>query len=137
VCDFSLQAYKSRPAKVADKLVTKNFGSGTTGFCAEGEEDCAVCVLPGTEIAFVEPPKFGWSSVFGQFKAEVTSQTAVFRQVRKDEPNCHHDALEFPDGSVKLLTALAVGQKARVLQMPAAPKTEQEAKDQTRLEVVG
>jgi hypothetical protein len=41
----------------------------------------------------------------------------------------HHDALEFPDGQVVLLTRLCVGQRATVLQLPAAvrPKTSEEA----------
>jgi hypothetical protein len=32
----------------------------------------------------------------------------------------HHDALEFPDGQVVLLTRLCEGQRATVLQLPAA-----------------
>ena len=34
MCDFSLQSVRSRPAKVGDKLVTHNFGTGTRGFAA-------------------------------------------------------------------------------------------------------
>ena len=34
MCDFSLQAVRSRPAKVGDKLVTRDFGTGTRGFAA-------------------------------------------------------------------------------------------------------
>jgi hypothetical protein len=34
----------------------------------------------------------------------------------------HHDALEFPDGQVVLLTSLCDNQYATVLQMPAAPR---------------
>ena len=33
----------------------------------------------------------------------------------------HHDALEFPDGQIVLLTLLYGGQRATVLQLPAAP----------------
>ena len=29
MCDFSLQSVQSRPAKVGDKLVTRDFGTGT------------------------------------------------------------------------------------------------------------
>ena len=32
MCDFSLQSVRSRPAKVGDKLVTRDFGTGTLGF---------------------------------------------------------------------------------------------------------
>ena len=48
---------------------------------------------------------------------------ARFRQVKKEQPHVHHDALEFPDGQVVLLTRLCVGQHATVLQLPAAPRT--------------
>lgn len=136
MCDYSLAKVKSRAAKIEDKLVTKNFGTGTTGFCAEGEEDCAICLLPGTEIVFKESITLGWASLVKKLWVGET-RTAIFRQINKDEPYAHHDALEFPNGDIKLLTMLDIGQKAKVLQLPAAPKTEQEAKDQTRLQTVG
>ena len=47
---------------------------------------------------------------------------ARFRQVNKDQSNVHHDALELPDGQIVLLTKLAPGQHATVLQMPASPR---------------
>ena len=52
MCDFSLQSVRSRPAKVGDKLVTRNFGTGTRGFSAADDLGLAVCVMPGTEMAF-------------------------------------------------------------------------------------
>ena len=133
MCDFSLQALKSRPAQVGDKLTTKNWGTGTTGFCSIEDENCAVCVLPGTEIAFDEPFKTSSSWL----TTKKYTSVAIFRQINKDNPHTHHDALETPQGEVVLLTYLASGQSATVLQLPAAPKTEQEAKDQERLAVAG
>ena len=53
MCDYSLDLVASRPAKVGDKLVTTEFqNSMTRGFAAIGEPNVAVCLLPGTEIAF-------------------------------------------------------------------------------------
>ena len=52
MCDFSLQSVRSRPAKVGDKLVTRDFGTGTRGFAAADDLGLAVCVMPGTELAF-------------------------------------------------------------------------------------
>jgi hypothetical protein len=49
--DFSLHAVRSRPAKVGDKLITRMFNLGTTGFCAPEDEGMAVCLLPGTEVS--------------------------------------------------------------------------------------
>jgi hypothetical protein len=60
---------------------------------------------------------------------------ARFRQVNKDEPHLHHDALEFPDGEIVLVTRLCEGQQAIVLQLPAAPRTE-DAEDQKRVAIV-
>ena len=120
MCDYSLQSVRSRPAKVGDKLTTQDFGTGTRGFAAAEDNAVAVCVLPGTELAFssavtVTEPRFvvGW-------KGETLGYaTAIFRQVNKNEQRTHHDALEFPDGRIVLLTQLCGGQEAAVLQLPA------------------
>jgi hypothetical protein len=52
MCDFSLHAVRSRPAKVGDKLTTRLFNTGTRGFRAPEDEGMAVCLLPGTELSF-------------------------------------------------------------------------------------
>jgi hypothetical protein len=58
--------------------------------------------------------------------------TAIFRQVNKDYPLKHHDALEFPDGHIVLLTDLVESQQTTVLQLPAQPATAAEAESQKR-----
>ena len=95
-----------------------------------------VCVLPGTELAFEANIATGntWLITFG--RREYEHKTARFRQINLEQPHTHHDALELPDGEILLLNNLTIGQTATVLQLPAAPKTEDEAKEQTRLEVV-
>lgn len=136
MCDYSLAAFKSRPAEVGDKLVTKNFGSGTRGFASfEDEAKCpsestAVCVLPGTELSFDAPIVVHGSSKFEH-------STAIFRQINKESKHVHHDCLELPNGEQLLLTFLVEGQRATVLQLPATPKTEQEAIEQKRVEYAG
>ena len=57
MCDYSLHSVKSRPAKVDDKLTTRDFGTGTRGFAASENVSMAVCVLPGTELAFAHEAK--------------------------------------------------------------------------------
>ena len=52
MCDFSLHAVRSRPAKVGDKLTTRMFNLSTRGFSAPEDERMAVCLLPGTELSF-------------------------------------------------------------------------------------
>ena len=54
MCDYSLHNVKSRPAKVGDKLTTRDFGTGTPGFSASEDKNVAVCVLPGTELSFTD-----------------------------------------------------------------------------------
>ena len=137
MCDYSLHHVQSRAAKVGDKLTTRNFGTGTRGFAAPDAPTTAVCVLPGTEIAFLK--EVAYTSP-GSPRSEVQRanfQTAIFRQVNKNVPLAHHDALEFPDGQIVLLTDLCEGQEATVLQLPAQPMSEAEAQAQKRVEYIG
>jgi len=141
MCDYSLMHVASRSAKVGDKLVSTQFSNASTrGFAAVGEPDIAVCLLPGTELAFDAKVSTAPVCLWGH---EDTAKTvfdhtvARFRQLHKDEKLRHHDALEFPDGQTVTLHDLEPGQTATVLQLPAAPKTEAEAEEQQRLEVFG
>ena len=137
MCDYSLHNVKSRPAKVGDKLTTRNFNTGTRGFAAPEDVSTAVCVLPGTEVAFASQVRCGPSGLFGLKVSTLNHSTAIFRQLNKDEPRAHHDALEFPDGQVVLLTDMVEGQEATVLQLPAQPATAAEEKEQERVAYVG
>jgi hypothetical protein len=133
MCDYSLHLIASRPAKVADRLVSTDFvKSITRGFTEIGQPDVAVCLLPGTEVAFDNDVQFDRAfSMFG--RARVAHRVARFRQINMDDPHVHHDALEFPSGQIVLVTRLVPGQTATVLQLPAgqvrgdakAPHTEQ------------
>ena len=135
MCDYSLLHVASRSAAVGDKLVSTRFESSISrGFAAVGEPNVAVCLLPGTEIAFdreVEFDRFPLDST-----GKTSAMVARFRQINLSEPHTHHDALEFPDGEVVLLTRLVAGQQATVLQLPAAPRTPEEAAEQQRVAVV-
>ena len=137
MCDYSLHNVRSRPAKVGDKLTTHNFNTGTRGFAAPEDARTAVCVLPGTELAFAKAVRCSPRGVFGWKANMVAHATAIFRQVNKDNPRTHHDALEFPDGQIVLLTDVFEGQEATVLQLPAQPATAAEAKAQERVAHVG
>ncbi|MGB6315614.1 MAG: hypothetical protein WBG13_24115, partial [Pseudolabrys sp.] len=108
MCDYSLQNVRSRPAKVGDKLTTRDFGTRTRGFAAAEDAGVAVCVLPGTELAFSSPVTVTDYRFVVGWKVEILAHaTAIFRQVNKNEPMKHHDALEFPDGRIVLLTRLS------------------------------
>jgi hypothetical protein len=133
MCDYSLHNVKSRPAKVGDQLTTHDFGTGTHGFAASEDKNIAVCVLPGTELSFKRdvtcfvPNRLFWRT------RTINQKTAIFRQINKERAMAHHDALEFPDGQVVLLTFLEEGQKATVLQLPAAAVETKAARSSLRL----
>jgi hypothetical protein len=131
MCDYSLHHVASRPAKVKDRLVTTELArSSTRGFAAVGEHGAklvihdgppkvAVCLLPGTELAFDDDVRYDRAfSLFG--KARVKHKVARFRHIDMNDPHVQHDALEFPNGQVLKVTRLVAGQTVTVLQLPAA-----------------
>jgi hypothetical protein len=137
MCDYSLHSVKSRPAKVGDKLTTRDFGTGTVGFAASEDMNIAVCVLPGTELSFADEVRCLPTGLLAWRDEMIEHKTAIFRQINKERVAAHHDALEFPDGRIVLLTFLNEGQQATVLQLPAEPKTGVESEVQRRVAYVG
>jgi len=127
MCDYSLENQISRAADVGDKLVTSSFPmTPTRGFCAVNEPGVAVCLLPGTELAFEEPVRYNgiWGTMVNYVKSRfgynmADAMLARFRQVDLDNPHTHHDAIELADGRIIKLSLLHEGQRARVLQLPA------------------
>ena len=119
MCDYSLHFVASRRARVGDKLVSTRFRTSLThGFAAIDEPEMAVCLLPGTEVAFERDVEC--DAAFRFFRGRSFKQkVARFRQINIDQPTMHHDALEFPDGEIVLVTKLCEGQHATVLQLPA------------------
>jgi hypothetical protein len=136
MCDYSLHNVKSRPAKVGDKLTTRDFGTGTRGFAASEDASVAVCVLPGTELSFDHEVACSPIGLLAWRPRAIRHKTAIFRQTNKDWVATHHDALEFPDGQIVLLTLLREGQQATVLQLPVEPKTGLESEAQRRAATV-
>ena len=127
MCDYSLHHVASRPATVGDKLVTTKFvNTPTGGFAARDDANVAVCLRPGTELAFEHDVEC--EPVLGILPSrKIGQRLARFRQVNMEQPCVHHDALEFPDGKIVLVTRLREGQQATVLQMPAAIRGERVA----------
>jgi hypothetical protein len=123
MCDYSLHTVKSRPARVGEVLSIRHFGTGTRGFAAL--EDCttAVCLAPGTELVFSKKVVRDRDGLLWWWRLRMNDRVAIFRKVNTEERCVHHDALEFPDGEIILLTCLHKGQKATVLQVPVQPKT--------------
>jgi len=110
-------------------VTTKFKNSVTRGFAAVEEPTVAVCVLPGTEIAFEREVEYRHSLLPNQ---KVAERLARFRQINMEQASVHHDALEFPNGKIILLARLCEGQHATVLQLPASPRATNETEQQKR-----
>ena len=117
MCDYSLHAIATRPAVVGETLVTTTFrGTSTRGFASQSDLGVAVCLLPGTELAFAEDVKYDNRWIWTR---TINSKVGKFGKIDPHIPERHHDAIEFPDGNYVLVTQLCEGQRATVLQMPA------------------
>jgi hypothetical protein len=88
-------------------------------------------------LAFADEVKRSQLRLWPWHDKVIKHKTAIFRQINKDKVSTHHDALEFPDGQIVLLTSLSEGQQATVLQLPAEPKTVVEFEAQRRAAYVG
>ena len=134
MCDYSLLFVTSRPARLGEKLVTTRFAQSISrGFAAIGEPEVAVCLRPGTELAFMEGVQYGYAfSVFGE--ARVDHRVARFCQVNMDDPRMHHDALAFPNGRIVLVTRLVAGQTATVLQLPVSQRDDRSGVNESERE---
>jgi hypothetical protein len=116
MCDYSLHAVATRPARVGETLITTTFpGTSTRGFASESDPNVAVCMLPGTELAFAENVRYDNRWIWTR---EIGFRVGRFRAIDQHMRDRHHDAIEFPDGNNILVTLLCEGQRATVLQLP-------------------
>ena len=131
MCDYSLHAVATRPAKVGETLITTMFrGTSTRGFASSSEPDVAVCMLPGTELAFAEKVRYDNRWIWTR---SVSFRVGKFGTIDPHIPHRHHDAIEFPDGSHVLVTQLCEGQRATVLQLPVVHPVTEHAKPATEM----
>jgi len=115
MCDYSLHAVATRPAQVGETLISTTFrGTSTRGFASENAPAVAVCMLPGTELAFAENVRYDNRWIWTK---TVNFRVGKFGEIEPDVPHRHHDAIEFPDGSHVLVTQLCEGQRVTVLQL--------------------
>jgi hypothetical protein len=131
MCNYSMHAIASRPGKVGETLVSTDFrGSCTRGFASAEETEVAVCLLPGTELAFERNVRHRgrW---FGS--KQVPFNVAQFCKLNPENEHQHHDALAFPNGTTLLVDSLVKGQRARILQLPVLA-TDIAARQESRLQ---
>jgi hypothetical protein len=111
-------------------LVTTQFiASITRGFSAIEEPNVAVCLRPGTGLMFRDEAKYdhplAWFLPRSRF-GNIGEKAGRFRQINLLDPSTHHDALEFANGRVVLLTQLRPGQRATVIQRPTEARVREE-----------
>ena len=129
MCDYSLHALATRPAEVGETLITTTFrGTATRGFASESEPAVAVCMLPGTELAFAQDVRYDNRWIWTR---SIRFRVGKFGVVDPHIPHRHHDAIEFPDGNHVLVTQLCEGQRATVLQLPVVQQPAEPARAAT------
>ena len=106
MCGYSLHAVATRPAEVSETLVSTRFSTaGTRGFASPNNPKVAVCLRPGTELAFEHDVQTDGMI----FRKNIGARLARFRQIDTDKSHQHHDALEFSNGAIVLVTNLTTG----------------------------
>jgi hypothetical protein len=120
MCDYSLHAVATRPAKVGETLISTTFrGTSTRGFASESELRSRSACFPGTELACASNVEYDNRWIW---KRVSSFRVGKFGVIAPDVPDRHHDAIEFPDGSWLLVTQLCEGQRVTVLQLPVMPR---------------
>ena len=134
MCDYSLQNVVSRPAKVGDyaKLRYRDARIRSLGRCTSRSLHS-----PGNRIGIRQPVECRPAGLLGWLRKRLDHRTAIFRQINKERAAAHHDALEFPDGQLALLTSLEEGQEAVVLQLPTRANNASELEAERRVAYVG
>ena len=116
MCDYSLENVASRAASKGEKLVSTKFQNAMSrGFAGVNDGTVAVCLRPGTELAFDDTVEFERNCIETR---RTLVKVATFRQFDLENRHTHHDALEFSDGQIVRLASVLPGQVATVVQLP-------------------
>ena len=107
MCDYSLEAYQSRPAAVGEKLTLGRFASGSMGFASGTVCDTAVCI-PAESKLLLEGIGESTQKEHGVGAVEEVAMTRL-------ESGLYKDAVRFSNGTVVLLQRLDVGLNAVVM----------------------
>ena len=106
MCDYSLEAYRFRPAVEGEQYVTSRFSSGSVGFCAPGDAVTAICVAYDTRLRLEDIPQ-AIQSAFGVRAEELVTFARI-------EGDFFHDGVRFANGAQVTLQRLGTGIKASV-----------------------
>ena len=113
MCDYSLEAYQSRPAEVGEKLTLGRFPSGSMGFASGTVCDTAVCIPEGSKLLLQ-----GISDVAQKaYGVGAVEEVAMTRM----EGGPYKDAVRFSNGTEVLLQRLDCGTSVVVMSSGAEP----------------
>ena len=106
MCDYSLEMYRSRPARAEERYTTPRFPSGSVGFIAPGAPATAVCMACDTTLQLARVPD--------HLRSMVNQDQATVTFVRM-EPGPYHDGIRFQNGKAISLQMLGPGVDACVI----------------------
>ena len=122
MCDYSLEMYQSRPARVGEEYTSNRFPSGTVGFVVAGDQSVAICMECDwkLQLANISPAVRATADVS-------ENEVATFTQI--DGP-WHRDSVRFANGAVVSLQKLGPGVRAWLIpDRHVAPTTSQQVRE--------
>jgi hypothetical protein len=127
MCDYSLEAYQSRPATTGEKLNLDRFPSGSMGFSAGPASDVAVCVLPDAQLR-LEGLSETVQKAYGVGPVEEVVMTRL-------EAGPYKDAVRFSNGAEVVLQRLDRGLTVVILATAAIRAATHELIDPTAIDI--
>ncbi len=109
MCDYSLEAYQSRPAAVGEKLTLGRFTTGSMGFAAGSVCDTAACI-PAESKLLLEGISEAIQKEHGVGAVEEVVMTRL-----EERAYAYKDGVRFSNGIELLLQRLNVGLSAVVM----------------------
>ena len=90
MCDYSLEAYRSRPAQLGERYETHVFESYSVGFVAPGDPSTAVCMECDMKLRLEGIPER-----VQRAKRVLANEDVTFARIEK---GVHHDGVRFGNG---------------------------------------
>ena len=103
MCDYSLEAYRSRPAQLGERYETHRFESYSVGFVAPGDPSTAVCMECDMKLRLEGIPER-----VQRAKCVLANEDVTFARIEK---GVHHDGVRFGNGAEVTLQELGPGVK--------------------------
>lgn len=118
MCDYSLEAYRSRPAREGERYTTHRFPSGAVGFIAPGDAVTAICMAYDTKLTLEDIPQAVQKATGAQ-----ASELVTFSRI---ENQLFQDGVRFENGAVISLQQLGTGVQACVVDALLTPIRQRE-----------